>query len=90
MTSFVDVFVSCTVLDFHCLFTSLRVLHFIGPLLFIYRLALHFLSEICGLSTKAQDIDMNTPLHIVCAHDHREALNYLLKKEVFSLNREGK
>ncbi|KAK2161494.1 hypothetical protein LSH36_115g01007 [Paralvinella palmiformis] len=44
-------------------------------------LALHFLTEVCGLSSQVRDASLNTPLHIVCAHEHEEALSYLLKNE---------
>ena len=48
----------------------------------MFRAALHYLSEVCGLSLDVGDNKDITPLHLVSAHGHIDALEYLLKKEV--------
>jgi ankyrin repeat protein len=54
-----------------------------SALLFVFfRLAIHYLLEVCGLSPHVRDRNLSTPLHIVCAHGHVEAFEYFLKKEV--------
>ena len=52
----------------------------------MFRAALHYLSEVCGLSLDVGDNKDITPLHLVSAHGHIDALEYLLKKDVSTHN----
>ncbi|ELT89235.1 hypothetical protein CAPTEDRAFT_191019 [Capitella teleta] len=42
---------------------------------------MHYLTEICGLSTHAMDQNLNTPLHLICSLGNEDVLKYLLKKQ---------
>ena len=41
-----------------------------------------YLSEVCRMTFNAVDSDVETPLFYVVRHAHKEAFNFLIKREV--------
>jgi len=46
------------------------------------RQSIHYLVEVCGLSTRLLDSSLRSPLHLACSKGHHATVVYLLKNQV--------
>jgi len=46
------------------------------------RQVIHYLAEVCGMSSRLLDSSLRSPLHLACSKGHLAAVMYLLKNQV--------